>query len=264
MPGERPATARRRRFCGALCLERGVSLTDGSLSPPAKSGARSSAGPDSRADTRAGIITHTTPPLLPTRNGRLYVCQSTALAECSHDIPSWDIRHLVREVVNGELTLVHFTKIMVLAGINKIRLAVKLSEIGTLAGPNRKNSKGDLSLEPGDRVAVKTPAEIKATLDPTGRNAGLTFEPDMALCAGHEYEVAGPVQRIILEQTGEMRELTHTVTLKGVVCSGLCAKNCPRANPIFWRESWLKRTDAEPGAGTAEASSEPKRETVSA
>jgi hypothetical protein len=32
--------------------------------------------------------------------------------------------------------------------------------------------------------------------------------------------------------------------LKGVVCQGVCAANCPRAEYLYWRESWLRRVDA--------------------
>jgi hypothetical protein len=192
---------------------------------------------------------------LPTRAGKLYVCQSTALASATHDIRSWDISHLVRELIDGELTTAHFVRIVALAAVNKVRQALKLRDIGSLHGPSPKNPKGNLNLTSGERVAVKSSAEITATLDPTGRNAGLTFEPDMALCTGHNYEVDAPVNRIILEQTGEMRQLTSTVTLKGVVCTGLCAKNCPRANPIFWRESWLRRLDPEAPSAVGNATS---------
>ena len=41
------------------------------------------------------------------------------------------------------------------------------------------------------------------------------------------------MQRIILEETGQMASLKNTVTLKGVVCQGTCAKNCPRSNPLY-------------------------------
>jgi hypothetical protein len=40
-----------------------------------------------------------------------------------------------------------------------------------------------------------------------------------------------------------MVQLTNTVALEGVVCQGLCAKNCPRANYLYWRESWLRRVE---------------------
>jgi hypothetical protein len=53
------------------------------------------------------------------------------------------------------------------------------------------------------------------------------------------------VQRIIHEETGQMISLGQTVTLKGVTCEGRCTRNCPRANPLYWRESWLERAEGE-------------------
>ena len=57
-----------------------------------------------------------------------------------------------------------------------------------------------------------------------------------ATVARQQHEVEAPVNRIILEKTGEMRELTHTVTLKGVVCTGLCSKNCPQKANVDRRD----------------------------
>ena len=179
---------------------------------------------------------------LPSRSGDQYVCQSTALASATTHIPSWDIRHLVREVATRELTFTMFGQIVVRALVNKLRVLARLSEIGGIAGDRARNPKGNLSLQPGERVAVRSAADIAATLDPKGRNQGLSFEPDMSDCTGRHYEVEKPVRKIILEQTGRMAHLTNTVTLKGVTCQGLCSKNCPRSNPIFWREIWLQRS----------------------
>ena len=38
-----------------------------------------------------------------------------------------------------------------------------------------------------------------------------------------------------------MIKLANTVALKGVTCRGLCMKNCPRSNYLWWREVWLRR-----------------------
>ena len=180
---------------------------------------------------------------LPTRDGERYICQSTALATATSDLDSRNPVHLVREMFTRELTPWRFVQIVNRAFINKIRTALKLREMGGLAGVKTRNPKGDLDLVPGERVEVKSPAEIMATLDPKGRNCGLSFEPDMTDNTGKRYEVATPITKIILEQTGRMATLTNTVALKGVTCQGLCSKNCPRNNPIFWRESWLRRLD---------------------
>ena len=60
-----------------------------------------------------------------------------------------------------------------------------------------------------------------------------------------------------------MAQLSATVSLKAVTCQGLCAKNCPRNNPLFWREAWLERVDAVAAAPPrAEAPAEPPRKSV--
>jgi len=60
---------------------------------------------------------------------------------------------------------------------------------------------------------------------------------------GGLYQVDFPVKSIILEETGQMAKLSRTVALKGLSCRGVCAKNCPRANTLYWRESWLERVE---------------------
>ena len=148
----------------------------------------------------------------------------------------------MREIASGELTILRFSEIVIRAFVNKLRGIARLREIGGIAGERLRNPKGNLGLEPGERVHVRSAEHIAATLDPRGRNQGLSFEPDMSDCTGRQYEVEKPVRKIILEQTGRMAHLTNTVTLKGVKCEGLCSKNCPRSNPIFWREIWLQRS----------------------
>jgi hypothetical protein len=76
----------------------------------------------------------------------------------------------------------------------------------------------------------------------------MTFEPEMTGHTGRVYTVAGPVERMIHEETGRMVRLKSTVTLEGVDCQGRCTRNCPRANPLFWREAWLERV-AQAGTG---------------
>jgi hypothetical protein len=94
---------------------------------------------------------------------------------------------------------------------------------------------------PSRRGAIKSAAEIEATLDAQGRNRGFSFEPELAQHCGRLYRVATPVRSIIAEQTGQMVNLTNTVILEGLICQGICTKNCPRANFFYWRETWLKR-----------------------
>jgi hypothetical protein len=178
---------------------------------------------------------------LPVREGALYQCQSTSLGAATGPIFRWNYVPLVRDVLRGELSLGGFFEIIGRTALNRFRAVLKTREIGLILGVAEKPDRGDLGLKPGDKVRIRTTEQIRATLDKTGRNRGLTFEPEMSLHIGKVYEVDYQVSRIIHEETGKMIPLTHTVVLKGLNCRGVCMKNCPRANPLYWREAWLER-----------------------
>ena len=180
---------------------------------------------------------------LQTRAGPHYYCQSTQLASATGQLSRWNVSHFLDEWRNGELTLGLLVRIVTRTLLNRARGAFGLSEIGVPSGERGKKPKGDLKLITGEWIVVKSPEEIRATLDPRGRNNGLSFEPDMIEFTTGTYRVSRPVRKIIHEETGRMVELTSTVALEGVTCRGVCAKNCPRNNPIFWRESWLRRSE---------------------
>lgn len=181
---------------------------------------------------------------LPVKMGDRYYCQSTELKRIT--TPSRGmvagVALLTKDLVSREISLPRYVMILGNALINKFRKQIGLAEIGRLSGPGTETSKGNLDLEPGELVEIRPLAEISATLDHRGKNRGLNFDPEMALYSG-AYEVERRIERIILETTGKMQTLTHTVALKGVDCQGLCARNCPRANPIYWREIWLRRLE---------------------
>jgi hypothetical protein len=192
----------------------------------------------------------------PTRNGRYY-CQSTELAKATFS----DLQptHLIQDIVHGELAPKRLIEILGRAILNKVRRLFGRQRIGILTGSGKRTEVGALGLVPGDLVEVRSASEISQTLDPRGKNNGLSFEPDMTPLTGKQFRVAGPVRRIILEETGRMVKLKSTVTLEGVKCEGFCAQNCPRANPLFWRESWLKRVDGRDPRAVAANSTMPER-----
>ena len=194
---------------------------------------------------------------LPTRSGDTYVCQSTALATTTSPLSFWSPLLLVREMIDGELAPGRFLAIVARTLVNRGRIAISLAPVGALRGTRTRPPKGDLHLASGERVTIKPGDKIVDTLDPKGRNCGLSFEPDMAEFTGKTFEVDAPVTRIIQERSGRMTQLASTVTLKGIGCHGLCAKNCPRNNPVYWREIWLDRAEdavtAEPVTKNAPA-----------
>lgn len=174
----------------------------------------------------------------PIRAGERYLCQSTALAAATGLAPR--LRALYDDLRRGELSTPRLLEIVARTVVRKALALVGRGEIGSLTGRDGKRLVR-LGLRAGERVRVKPPLEIAATLNSRGRNRGMTFEPEMTGHARRVYTVAGPVERMIHEETGRMVQLTATVTLQGVVCQGRCTRNCPRANPLFWREAWLER-----------------------
>ena len=181
---------------------------------------------------------------LPTRKDGRYLCQSTALAPATAELPSWNMLPFVSQVRDGELTVIRFVQITALAVFNLLRKSFGLKDLGRLVGPKSKSSKTDLGLQPGDWVRVRSREEIAQTLDSASRNRGLIFEPEMSEYAGQRFQIDYAIKKMIHEETGAMIKLNSTVVLKGLVCHGLCAKSCPRSNYWFWREDWLERIPA--------------------
>jgi hypothetical protein len=96
-----------------------------------------------------------------------------------------------------------------------------------------------LNLQPGELVEVKSEQEVRATLDEHGRHRGLLWMPGMARFCGKTYKVHKRVETIMLESTGELRKIRHTVLLADVMCENLYG--CDRSCFHYWREAWLRR-----------------------
>lgn len=88
---------------------------------------------------------------------------------------------------------------------------------------------------------------IIQTLDDKGKNRGLYFSPDMRLSCGRRYRVKGRIDKIIVDGTGEERQLRNTVCLEGSTCGcaylGFGMAGCSRCEVSYWREIWLRRAD---------------------
>jgi hypothetical protein len=118
------------------------------------------------------------------------------------------------------------------------RLATALGRtpwIGNVAGRTPSEQRG---LQPADILRIRTRQEIVATLGRHARNRGLEIEPAMFDRCAERHLVLGRADRIILEQTGEMRQMKDTVALTNATCDW-----CARANRLSWREIWLKPSD---------------------
>ena len=110
-------------------------------------------------------------------------------------------------------------------------------------GPNKSTPAESLNLRSGELIEVKPMERINQTLDETGHNRGLFFFPDMGSLCGKQQRVERPIEKIIVDGTGEMRQLRNTVYLENSYCGCVYAlTGCPRREFSYWREIWLRRS----------------------
>ncbi len=104
---------------------------------------------------------------------------------------------------------------------------------------------GQLDLQVGEWVQVKSADEIRATLGPDSKNRGLLFDPEMVKFCGERHQVERRVLRLIDEPSGKMIEMKYPcIVLRDAQCRGECTPRryaCPRGIDSYWREIWLSR-----------------------
>ena len=115
--------------------------------------------------------------------------------------------------------------------------------VSTAAIPRRHEP----PLAPGDRVRVRSRAEIDATLDAAGACDGMTFlGVVMEKYCGRTLTVRGRVNRFFDERNWKMLKLRDAVLLDGAFCepprsAGVDWAGCDRSCFLFWKEAWLER-----------------------
>src|SRR5215471_9824774 len=100
----------------------------------------------------------------------------------------------------------------------------------------------------GDRVVVRSPQEILATLDSSGALDGHPFMPEMLHCCGKPYRVHRRVEKTCVDveppvDSNRRFAKDDVVTLEGVRCDGSGHDGCMRGCRIYWKESWLRPAD---------------------
>lgn len=121
---------------------------------------------------------------------------------------------------------------------------------GAYARGNKKSTPVEsLDLRSGEWIEIKPLASITETLDEGAYNRGLFFTPAMGGSCGEKYRVKRKVDKIIVDGTGEMRQLRNTAFLEGSFCGCSCVAfgGCPRGEYAYWREIWLRRVEAASG-----------------
>jgi hypothetical protein len=111
-------------------------------------------------------------------------------------------------------------------------------------GTNTSTPVESLNLQAREWIEVKPIENIIQTLDKTANNRGLWFSPDMRLLCGQRRKVEKRIERIIVDGTGEMRQLHNTVFLEGSYCGcpHVAFGGCSRCEYVYWREIWLRRS----------------------
>jgi hypothetical protein len=119
-------------------------------------------------------------------------------------------------------------------------------KINSKSGNTRKSREADLNqaqdIEPGDIVRVRTEQEIRNTLDKRMKCKGLRFMPEMTKYCGQQMRVLKLVKKIMIESTGESREMRSRIyLLEGAYCDGEFHQQCDRSCLLFWRDDWFEK-----------------------
>lgn len=176
-------------------------------------------------------------------------CQATEALKASEQLRAIkDPQQYWREFRNGNFGRLRFIRLMARALVMEVAHRLGFLRALPLHGPGSGSTPTEpLNLQPGERVQVRSPAEIEATLDDQGFNRGLSFDREMLRYCGQTLVVKDRVERLVDDRTGRMLRIPKDcIILEGSVCSGECSTGrwfCPRQIYPFWREAWLRRID---------------------
>jgi len=205
--------------------------------------------------TRLELIAATRKAPDPTATGEeAFSCQATELMRAAPTwIPPWDVKQYVLDVRSGNSGLLATLRSVSVGAFNEYQdLSRRLlprplrirggRRFPFIQGKQKKTPQETLGLTPGELVRVKRIEEIVQTLDPSNRNRGMTFDPEMLKYCGRQARVLRRVERIIDEKTGRMLHLKNPcIILEDVICTSDYHRLCPRGIYPYWREIWLER-----------------------
>jgi hypothetical protein len=191
----------------------------------------------------------------------IYSCQATDLRDFTANLSSWNLWQYVRDIRSGNLNrglgdskaeklleallgVVDVFRVLLIEGFNmfqSVRKGVQYPHVQALPAASPS---GELNLQPGEFVQVKSRQEIYATLDRKNRNRGLLFDSEMLKYCGGTFRVLKRVNQIVDEKNGKMlRMKSSCIILDGSACAADYHKLCPRAIYHYWREGWLRRVE---------------------
>jgi len=194
--------------------------------------------PESHKQLRARLKTSTSP--------KTYFCQASEILNATNELSRYErFGKCFDELRSGNCGVAEMAKrvsIWVFWRIRKLFL-------GPYAHGSQKSTPVEsLNLRSGEWIDIKSVDSISKTLDERAHNRGLYFTPLMGQMCGERHRVERRPEKIIVDGTGEMRQLRNTVFLEGSLCGCPCVAfgGCPRGEFAYWREIWLRRAQ---GAG---------------
>ena len=200
----------------------------------------------------------------------IYSCQATELPYFTTYLPWWDITQYIEDYISRNVTLGRMLRGWVYAccyplcrpgrpQLEPLRRPFRwlYDRFQALWGgapfPRRRGVLragqttpiSTLNLQPGELVRVKSYEEILATVGPSNKNRGLSFDAEMVPYCDRTCRVRCRVDRFIDEKTGKVVSMkTPAVMLEDVWCQSRysdCRLFCPRSIHSWWREVWLER-----------------------
>jgi hypothetical protein len=187
--------------------------------------------------------------------GTRYVCQATELTAGGTPIRKLDPRHYVRDFLTGNVRMKELCAGIAIELFNRAQWMRRAAVFPRYSvGTTTVSTHQTLDLQPGELVRVKPKNLIEPTLNSQSRNRGLYFDREMIRFCGGEYRVKTRAERIIIEKTGELRQVSNPcIILEGVIATGEYHSFNPENEYIFWREIWLERVMpvVAPSDGTA-------------
>lgn len=179
------------------------------------------------------------------RSSNVYFCQASEILNATRELSRWErfgkCLSDVRAGNSGVLEMAHRVGEWLFWKARKVLL-------GVYARGNKKSTPAeDLNLRAGEWIEIKPVAKVSETLNEKGYNRGLLFTPAMGRSGGEKYQVKRKLEKIIVDGTGEMRQMHSTVFLEGSMCGCACVAfgGCPRNEFAYWRDIWLRRVPVE-------------------
>jgi hypothetical protein len=174
-----------------------------------------------------------------------YFCQSSEILNASVELSRWErLGKCFSDVRAGNCGVFEMAHRIGEWLFWRVRRAL----LGVYARGDRKSTPAEsLNLQSGEWIEIKPIGDVAETLNERGYNRGLYFTPAMGQSCGKKYRVERRLERIIVDGTGQMRKMQNTAFLEGSMCGCSCVAfgGCPRSEFAYWRDIWLRRTEAK-------------------